>query len=129
MANIYLNVYKGNPTASGTDGTAISTGDNTAPLTFTLDATQNEVASDTLAVRCEQGYQTYSDTAIFFTSDTSNHWALSLDGSNWSSSITIASTISTVNSTFYVRADSNSSESPQNDSTVKLRVKTKISAV
>ena len=46
MANIFLNLYKGNPTAGGTDGTAISTGDNIAPLTFTLDAAQNEVQSD-----------------------------------------------------------------------------------
>ena len=127
--NSFLNLYKNNPTAGGTDGTVVSTGDNTAPITFTLDATLNETQSDTLAVRCEQGYQTFSDTAIFFTSDTSNHWSLSLDGSNWSSSITIASTISTVNSNFYVKANSSSSESPQNDSSVKLRVQTKISAV
>ena len=37
MSNPYINVYKNNPTAGGTDGTAISTSDTfTEPLTVTL---------------------------------------------------------------------------------------------
>lgn len=129
MANQWLNLYKNNPTSGGTDGTAVSTGDNTAPVTFTLDASINDVQSDTVALRCEQGYCTATDTTVSIMSDTANHWALSLDGTNWSDTIIIGSTISTVNSNFYVRANASSSETPQNDTGVKIRVQTKISAV
>jgi hypothetical protein len=129
LANAWLNLYKGNPSSGGTDGTAISTGDNTAPITFTLDASINEIQSDTLAVRCEQGYCTSTDTTISVASDTGNHWSLSLDGTNWSTSITIANTISTVNSNFYVKAGATSSEYPSNDTNTKIRVQTKIAAV
>ena len=129
MANTFLNLYKGNPTAGGTDGTAISTGDNTAPLTFTLDAAQNEVQSATIAIRCESGYETYSDTTISFVSDTANHWTLSKDQMNWYNSITFTDTIPTSNVTFYVKATSSDSELPSNDDSVKIRVATKIAKV
>lgn len=127
--NAFLNIYMNAPTEGGTDGTAVSTGDMTAPLSFTLDATQNEVASDTIAVRCESGYQTSSDTVISVVSDTSNFWALSLDGANWSTSVTFTDTIVTTNHIFYVKASSSDSELPHNDTSVKLRVQTVIAAV
>ena len=42
-ANDYINIYMNNPTAGATDGTAVSQGgDFTAPITFTLDASENE---------------------------------------------------------------------------------------
>ena len=129
MANAYLNLYMGDPTEGDTDGTAVSTGDNSTPLTFTLDASENEVASDTVALRCETGYQTVTDTTITMVSDTSNHWALSLDGVNWSSSVTITDTIVNSNVTFFVRASAVSTENPSNDTSVKINIQTKIAAV
>ena len=126
--NSFLNLYKNNPTAGGTDGTVVSNGDNSAPLTFILDATLNETQSDTIALRCESGYQTATDVTISAASDTNNHWAFSLDGNNWSDSITITDTITTTNKLFYVQANSSNSELPQNDDSVKIRVQTKISA-
>lgn len=129
MANAFFNLYKGAPTAGGTDGTAISTGDNTAPLTFTLDATQNESASETLAVRCESGYETCADAVITFVGDTNNHWQISKDGENWNDSITFTDKIEQSNLIFYVKASADSSENPSNDTSVKIRVSTKIAAV
>lgn len=129
MANAWLNLYKGSPTSGSTDGIAVSTGDNSAPLTFTLDAALNEVASDTVALRCESGFETASDTSVTIMSDTSNHWALSLDGSNWNNSIVITDTVVATNTTFFVKAGASSSENPSNDSSVKIRVRTKIAAV
>ena len=39
MANHYMNLYMGNPTAGGTDGTIVSLdGSQTSPVMFTLDA-------------------------------------------------------------------------------------------
>lgn len=129
MANLHLNIYNNNPTYGLDDGTAVSTGDMSNPIAFTLDSSNNEVASDTLAIRCGDSFFTTSTTSIAIVSDTANHWALSWDGETWGTVITIQERISNTNKTFYVRANSTSSESPQMDRSVKLRVKTKISAV
>ena len=129
MANAYLNAYMNNPTAGGTDGTIISTGDNSAPLTFILDASENEVSSQTVALRCETGYQTITDITISIVSDTSNHWALSLNGTNWSNSVTITDTVVNSNVTFIAKASATDTEELGNDSSVKINVRTKIAAV
>lgn len=129
MAHQWFNIYKNNPTSGGTDGTACSTGDNTAPLTFILDASINEEKTQTLAARCESGFCTYSDTTLSVASDTGNHWSLSLDGTNWNTCVTIANSISTVNTNFYVKANASSSEDPHNDTDTKIHVSTKITAV
>ena len=129
MANPYLNLYRNNPTAGGTDGTALSTGDMTSPLTFILDASISESASDTLAIRCESGFQTCSDTLITDANDTSNHWTYSLDGTNWADSIVITDTIVATNFLFFVNATSSSSENPVNDTSTKIAVTTLIAAV
>lgn len=121
--NLYLNLYKNN------GSTAISTGDNTAPLTFILDATNNEVGTDTLVARCEAGYQTSGTTTISITSDTGNHWALSLDGTTWNDTIVFTDTITTSDETFFVKANATSDETPHNDTSTKIHVVTKIAAV
>ena len=129
MANIYLNAYMGSPTADGTDGTIISTGDMTAPLSFVLDASQNETKTATLALRAGSGYETTGDTTVAITNDTNSRWQLSLDGTAWSDTIIISSTIDDTNFLFYVKASSSSTENPGNDTSVKINVSTKIVAV
>lgn len=111
-----------NPTAGGTDGTAISTGDYTAPLSFTLDAAQSETKTATLAIRTGAGYQTSGNTVISDSNDTADKWKLSLDGVTWSDTIVFSDTITATNTTFYVKASSDSSESPQTDRSAKLNV-------
>lgn len=129
MANAYLNAYMNNPTAGGTDGTIISTGDMTAPLTAVLDASQNETKTFTLALRTGSGYETSGDTTIADVSDTNDKWKLSLDGVNWSDTIVITDTITATNFIFYTKASSSSTENPGNDTSVKISVSTKIIAV
>ena len=57
MANPYMNLYMGNPTEGRTDGTIVSLdGSQNSPVTFTLDATEEEYgtplqASVTLTAR------------------------------------------------------------------------------
>ena len=126
MANAYLNLYMGDPTEGDTDGTIVSTNDGGTPVSFTLNAAENEVKTQTLAVRCEEGYQTVGDTTISIVNDTNSRWSLSLDDEEWSSSVTITDTIYGENVTFYVRASSSSLESPSNDTSVKIRVSTQI---
>ena len=114
MANPYINVYMNNPTAGGTDGTAVSIdGDNTAPL----------------AIRTGTGYTTSGDTVISDSGDTNDRWKLSLDGTNWADSITITTAITATNTIFYVKASAADTESPQTDRSVKINVQTTITAV
>ena len=129
MANAYLNAYMGSPTAGGTDGIIISTGDMTAPLSAVLDASQNETKTFTLALRTSSGYETSGDTTISDVSDTNDKWKLSLDGTTWSDTIVITDTITATNSIFYAKASSDSTENPGNDTSVKISVSTKIIAV
>ena len=77
MANAYINLYTGNPTAAGTDGTAVSTGDTEAsPVSVTLNASNAETAIIKCALRCESGYKTSGNTVITFTgsSTPSGRW-------------------------------------------------------
>lgn len=130
MANAYINVYQGNPTEGGTDGTAISTdGAQTAPLVVSLDASQNEVKKIKLAIRCESGYTTQGDTVIQDYNDTNDRWKFSLtENGTYADSITISSAIGTSNVIFWAQASSSSDESPSRDTSVKLRVTTIIQA-
>lgn len=122
MASTYLNIYMNNPTAGGTDGTAISTGDYTAPFTFILDAAQSETKTATLAIRTGAGYQTSGNTVISDSNDTADKWKLSLDGTTWSDTIVFSDTITATNTTFQVKASSDDSEAPQTDRSAKLNV-------
>lgn len=131
MANQWINVYKGNPTAGDTDGTVVSSdGLFTAPVSFTLDASVSETKVAKLAIRTETGYQTDSATTISDLNDTNDRWKFSLSSdTGWADSITITDTITTSNIIFYAKAGSVPTEAPQNDRAVKLRIKTMIAAV
>ena len=130
MSNPYINVYKNNPTAGGTDGTAISTSDTfTEPLTVTLDAAQSETAIVKLGIRTETGYQA-SDTTIGDLGDTNDRWKFSFSSdTGWADSITFTDTITTTNTIFYAKATSATTETPYTDRSVKLRVTSTIVAV
>lgn len=131
MANAFLNLYAGNPTAGGTDGTAISTdGAQTAPLTMTLDASQNETKKAKIGIRCESGYQAMAGTVIQDYNDTSDCWKFSLtENGTFADSITLASGIDTGNTIFWAQASSSSLESPTRDTSVSIRVNATIEAV
>jgi hypothetical protein len=124
----YIDVYSGNPTAGGTDGTAVSTGGaQTNPVAVTLDASQSEEATVKLALRCETGYQTRGNTVISFTGTGAGYWTVcDTENGTYTSSLTISSTIGATNTIFYVKAGSNSSETPTVDTSVLIQVVTKI---
>lgn len=127
ILNSYLNIYGNNPTAGGNDGTIITEeGDLSSPLSFILDATENETKTATLAIRAESGFQTLGNTTISDLADTDDRWKLSLDNENWSDTIIFTDTILDTNLIFYAKASADSSESAFNDTTVTLAVSTKI---
>lgn len=122
----YLHIYKNSPTAGATDGTQVSEGDGTTPISVTLDTATNEVsAAITLAIRCETGYVTNASTTITPSGTSAASWALSADNVTWGAygaALTLASGLTAVNTLFYAKAKAVSSETPQTDETVDLTV-------
>lgn len=124
MSNAYINIYKNNPTAGGTDGTAVSTdGAYTSPIAVTLDAANNESQAMKLAIRTESGYTTTGSTTISDNGDTNDRWKLCLtENGTYTDSITISTPITDVNTIFYAQASSASTETPTTDRSVSLAV-------
>ena len=118
----HLNLFMNNPTAGGTDGTAVSTDDTfTAPLTFILDGAQSETKIAKLAIRTESGYKTYGNTLIQGYNDTNDRWKFSFDSdTGWSDTIVFTDTIVATNVIFYTKAESAGTEVAQNDKSVKI---------
>ena len=130
MANAYINVYTGNPTLDGTDGTQISTdGAQTSPLSAVLDATKEENKVMKIALRCEAGYKVKADASgntvtIDFLDGSGNHstkWGISetqyasdtealADIANFSNTKTSTRAVATKNVIFWVVAKSTKDE-------------------
>ena len=127
MANGYINFYKDNPTAGGTDGSQISLdGQGTAPLTFSLDASENESKTAPVALRCESGYQTSGLTTISFSGTTAGKWsACKTQGGTYTPSLVLTQ-VGATNVVFYVKAASASTEAPGNDTSVSMIAATTI---
>ena len=131
MANPYINVYTNNPTAGATDGTAVSTdGAFTAPISFSLDASQNESQTLQLAIRTQTGYTTMGTTVIQDQNDGDDRLKLcwTSDGT-FADSISTANAITDVNTIFYARASSDSTETPKTDRSISLKVSCVIASV
>ena len=126
----HLHLYMNNPTAGSVDGTEISSGDDTLPLSTTLDASKAEAKAMKCAVRCDSGYLIDGDTDIYFEGTNASKWQVAADDSyadaataltmaQWASTLSIAG-VSTTNKIFWVKASSLSSEDPQNDRSVDV---------
>ncbi len=130
MADGYVNIYKDNPTAGGTDGTAVSTGGTyTAPIRCSLDAAVGESKIVTLAIRTESGYA--ADNVSITASGTNSRWTLSkTNDTPWAGASTITfDSISAANSLFYAKATSSSLESPQAEHSIKFQFAGKVKLV
>lgn len=123
-------IYMNNPTAGSIDGTRISEGDQTLPLTATLDASQSETTIMKCAIRCDSGYVISSDTTISFSGDTASKWKVAEDNDysdatiaaqmcTWQDEISIES-VTAVNKVFWVKASSSPNETPSNDISVTI---------
>ena len=128
-ASDYINVYKNNPTAGATDGTAVSmNGDLTAPISFKLDASENEEKTLPLAIRTETGYVA-TEVTIADQNDTNDRLKLCLtENGTFTDSISIGS-VSAVNTVFYAKASSADTENPQTDRTASFKVSGVIASV
>ncbi len=128
-ASDYINIYTNNPTAGATDGTAVSqNGTFTAPINFTLDASENESQIAKLGIRTETGF-TASDVIIQDNNDTNDRLKLCLtQNGTFADSISVGS-VSAVNTIFYARASSVDTENPQTDRSASFKVSGMIASV
>lgn len=129
---MYIHLYRNNPTAGGVDGNLVSEGDGSNPITSASSVTTgNESEVITLAARCETGYTTSGNAVITPTGTTATYWSLSLDGVTWlayGAALTIASTITAVNTLFYAKYKAAAGENPATDKTVSFNTVAKIIA-
>ena len=64
----YINIVKSNPTVGTTDGTVVSEDElQTSPISFALNATEEEVGVQKLAIRCKSKYKTVDATTTKLT--------------------------------------------------------------
>ena len=130
MANQYINLYMNNPTAGGTDGTAISLdGSQTAPLSVTLDASKSESKTVKCAVRCESGFMTSGFTTISFAGETAAKWsACDTENGTYASSLRISDAVTGTNRLFYIKAQTSPDEQPHRDTSVTINLRAGIVA-
>lgn len=109
-----IGIYKDNPTKGATDGTEVSTaGTFTSPITFRLNAEQNEIQTVKLAVRTAEGYKTSGTVTIADRDDVDDHLQLCwTQNGTFTDSISTNDVITAVNKIFYARGISRSSEYP-----------------
>lgn len=126
----HLRLYMNNPTAGDVDGTEISSGTETLPLSATLDASKAESRALKCAVRCDSGYLVEGDTEIYFEGTNAAKWQVAADNNYpdaataltmalWSTTLTL-SNVGATNKIFWVKVSSAVGEDPQNDRTVDV---------
>lgn len=121
----FIDIYQGNPTAGAQDGTKVSSGGTfTSPISFNLDAEQNETAIIKLAVRTAAGYKTKGTTTIADRDDVDDHLKLcKTENGEFTDSITFDEEITAANKIFYAKAISRDSEYPTLDRAACFTIK------
>ncbi len=131
-----IKVYKGNPTAGGTDGTPVSSGDWSEPIEsgdIEVPATGYEEGSwITCAVRCDEDFETrdkdgrHVRLTIETTGGGTDHtdkWRLSATGSDdptWGAHLDLTGQVIDENTLFYIQARVAHTEDPANDQSCRV---------
>ena len=139
-----IQIYKGDPTAAGTDGTLVSSGDGTNPIesgSILVPETGFEEGDWVkLAVRCDTGYETEEADSrhaqiTIVDSASVTYWQLAPDDndsagtpSDWGDPLDFASQVDDTNTIFWARARAADSETPVNDTTVSITVSAVVAA-
>lgn len=128
MANPYLNLYQGSPTAGGTDGTLVSEDDvMTSPVSFTLDASAEESGTEAVALRCANGYETIGNTTVTASGTNAAMWSFcATQSGTYTTAYTIAAAIDNTNTVFYVKAESDDDDPAGLDNTCYIRIAAKV---
>ena len=126
-----LHIYYGNVTAGSKNGTEASSGTELSPISVTLDASISEAKAVKCAVRCDTGYYIEGDTTVTKIGTNIAKWKVAVDdnytdaadalaNATWLDTIALSG-VTDVNKIFWVKAMSDSTESPQNDTSVDLQ--------
>ena len=127
-----IHVFTGDPTKGLTDGTPVSQGDFSAPITGnSLNIGTSELGSPIkCAIRCDAGMITQGPVVLSFVGPNADKWAFGEDEdgnpsttwSTWGGTATFANSITDVNSIFWLRARALADEVPSKDDTTYLSV-------
>jgi hypothetical protein len=139
-----IKIYKGNPTAGGTNGTLVSSGTGLDPIesgAIKVPASGHAEGNwIKLAVRCDTGYETVEDSSrharISIEDSTGvTYWQLAPDNSgqagtpeDWGDPLDFLSKIGSTNVIFWARARVAHTEEPANDESVHIQVAATIGA-
>ena len=133
MANPYINIYTGNPTAGAKDGILVSSdGSYSSPIEGILNKGQLETKTMKLAIRAEEGYTTAGNLTRIYTgnaTDTDYAYqsfsALKLgwtENGEFKAVIETNETINSTNKIFYAQFSMSSDEMPMVDKSMKIAV-------
>ena len=140
-----IKIYRGSPTAGGTDGTEVSSGTQTNPIESGAIKVPEEGHQEgswvKLAVRCDSGFQTVEEEsrhAQLSIEDSAgvDKWQLAPDNagspgtpSDWGAVLNLLSQIGAQNVIFWARARVASTEEASNDTSVSIKVAAVVGAV
>ena len=130
----FLGIYTNNPTAAQKDGSAVSEGSFTSPISFSLNATNAETGYAKLGIRCKEGYQANGSVTVKVehknpdgtydeTGGNVGKYALALDNGytednvkdvTFGSSLTI-NNVTDTNVLFWLKCTSSKDEEPSTD--------------
>lgn len=133
-----LHMYCNNPTKGKTDGSEVSSGAGTNPVSVSLDSSKAEQQAVKCALRCDSGFKIDGDVSLSLTGTSSDKWKLAadadyadakaaLDSAAWQDSLAV-SNVTDSNVIFWVKGMSTKDETPKNDTSVKIEVSGKVVA-
>lgn len=110
----------------------ISEGTGLNPLVAgPLNATVNEVSKAIpVTIKCDEGYKTLGETVITFVGTSADKWSVcATEAGSYQSTLTVSSEITNAGTVVYFKAKATDDESPVNDTSVDINIKTVIQAV
>lgn len=132
MGRIFI--YTNNPTAGGTDGVQVSIGKVPGEVGYQpivlgpFDVTTNQTAQAKLAVRALAGYMASGSVILTPVGANAAYISLALDGDEslgaWNSpgdSLALQG-VTDSNTCFWIKAQGDQAEDPQNDTSIKLQL-------
>lgn len=127
----HLHLYMNNPSEGLRDGTEISAGDGTLPLTFLLEVNTAGTKCQLCAVRCDEGFYVNGTTTILKEGTSAGKWKFAyissnfvtaeeaLENAEWLDTLDIANVADT-NKTFWVKATTATTDAVVSDTSVQI---------
>lgn len=138
----HIHLYSGTVTAGMDDGTCISEGDFTRPLTIgVLNINNQEVSKPAkCALRCDPGIYTIGRTIVSLVGEGALNWQFALNNASsdpddineplswfpWGSPLLIDSSVGDTNYVIWIRARAVNTDKPGKDTSVTIQIDTNL---